>query len=269
MPNDLYGPAASLLKGAGDTTTATMNREAEVDQAQGKLIQGNTNLRMDQQTAKNAQDQATERQKMAGDQQMQQHEAELAGRLKESEQLATQQKQKHDYEKFFTVSPELAQGLYKTSGGRLDFRDKVGSRQPTDLVMALASGYSRVESAAERGKGGGGKGLGGADKEFLKTYRGYMKDTENWNYETIKALADTDAKQAGDLKRKMDFIEQNKTRFNNVQGTKEAPEEGGGTGGGVPTRFKTADEVKAAYKAGKLKEDEAMQILRDNFGYGD
>lgn len=225
---------------------------------------------MDADNSRMVQDETNKRQAMVLDAQRQNNELEISGRLKEAQQQAELNKQKHDYEKFFTVSPELAQGLFKASGGRLDFRDKVGSRQPTDLVMALATGYSRVESAGERGRtGGGGKGLSGKDKEFLKTYRQMQKDTENWNYETIKALADTDAKQSEDLKRKLDFIETNKERFNQIQGTQIPKEEGGGAPPPATSQYKSADEVKAAFKAGKLKEDEAMQILRDSFGYGE
>lgn len=260
MPNDLYAPAASLLMGAGDTTGKTMAREQDASQHQDKIIANRTGERMQTERAAMGEAGADRRQQVLGQQQREAADAQLAGKLKEAEQTATLEKQKHDYEKFFSVTPELAQGLYKTSGGRLDFRDKIGSRQPTDLVMALATGYSRVESAGARGSGSG-SGVSGADKEFLKTYRGYGKDTENWNYETIKALADTDPKQADDLKRKLDFIEANKQRFNNIQKT-EVPVD-------KPATYSTADDVKAAFKAGKIDQPTALKVLKEQFNMGD
>jgi hypothetical protein len=37
-------------------------------------------------------------------------------------------------------------------------------------------------------------------------------------------------------------------------------------GGNKSTTYKTADDVKAAFKSGKIKEAEAVKILKDKFG---
>lgn len=73
---------------------------------------------------------------------------------------------------------------------------------------------------------GGGSGGNPKDKEFLKTYRQYMKDTEGFNYEMLKGLSTYDSKQSEDLKSKLDFIEANKGRFaklNNVAPPPKTP----------------------------------------------
>ncbi len=70
-----------------------------------------------------------------------------------------------------------------------------------------------------KGRGGSGSSQDPKDKEFLKTYRTYKKETDGFNGVMLDQLSKQDAKRAQELKDKMSFIEKNKQRFDQLQGT--------------------------------------------------
>jgi hypothetical protein len=108
----------------------------------------------------------------------------------------------------------------------------------------------------------GASGEDPKDKEFLKTYRQYQKDTQGMNGEILAQLGKKDPKQADDLQKKLDFVQTNTDRFNKLQNVK-TPTAGSSE---TPQKFNSADDVRAAYKAGTLTRDVAKKILSDQFG---
>lgn len=121
---------------------------------------------------------------------------------------------------------------------------------------------AKADRSARSGKGGSGIHEDPKDKEFLKTYRQNLKDTEGMNYTLLDQLAKKDPKQASDMRSKLDFIQKNSDRFNKLQGVKPpAPDDTG-----TSKKYASAEEVRAAFKAGTLKRDEAKKILSDQFG---
>lgn len=99
------------------------------------------------------------------------------------------------------------------------------SKTGVDTPKAEADRISREKIAAEKLKAAksGSTKEDPKNKEFEKTYRGYLKDTEGMNYMLTDQMAKKDPKQASDLKMKLDFIQQNQKRFNDLQGTSSVP----------------------------------------------
>jgi hypothetical protein len=134
-----------------------------------------------------------------------------------------------------------------------------------DTDKAKADRLSREKIAAEKAAADKAKssksgGEPAEDKEFEKTYRGYLKDTEGMNGMLLQQMAKKDPKQSQDMQAKMDFIQKNQDRFNKLQGTQ------GEKGGAAPQKFDSADAVRAAFKAGTITRDAAKKILADQFG---
>jgi hypothetical protein len=222
MPNTLYGEAAGLLRGAAETKIAgeglrQKDRALAAETAQSGL-------------------------KVAGG---------LVER-KMAEEGALQREQLQQEKQFITLTPELAKGAAQVTGDE-SWNQAVGQKLPVAAYSALlihghtkdiANNYDFQDAVegdntqtyllnrrtgdripiGKAGKGGKGRsaasGMSADDKEFIKTYRQYAKDTEGFNYEMAKGLATTDPKQSDDLTSKLDFIDTNQKRFNDLQGVK-------------------------------------------------
>lgn len=236
LPN-LYGEAAGLLRGTGDIVLgsrkldeAAADRSADVAKAGLNAASGLAERSI----------------------------AEKGANARQDQQLAAQ---------MIEITPQLAKGAQNATGDD-SWGEMVGKKMRADVYSGLLVHGQRQDLSAnwkpieiteggktrtalfnektsetiELGTPGTGKRRGtsgstalpGKDKEFVKTFRQYQKDTENWNYELLKGLSTTDEKQASDLKSKLDFIEENKDRFDDLQGIQEKPAAGGKGKGGNP-----------------------------------
>jgi hypothetical protein len=116
--------------------------------------------------------------------------------------------------------------------------EKFSPTQKGDLTPA-----KKAEIDAKNKHSGPGTKEAPEDKEFLKTYRQYQKETEGMNYMLLDQMSKKDPKQASDLKTKLDFIQKNTDRFNKLQGVN--PNVSQGTSGGDDQ--KAIDYLKKNY----------------------
>jgi len=106
-----------------------------------------------------------------------------------------------------------------------------------------------------------GAAMDPTDKEFLKTYRQDLKDTEGMNGMLLEQMSKKDPNRAIELQKKLDFVQKYQARFNQLQKTEEGPSSSGG-----PQKYNSAEEVRAAFKSGTLSREDAKKILADQFG---
>lgn len=117
-------------------------------------------------------------------------------------------------------------------------RDESGLKKIQETYKAKGSEddarhKNKMDEIDEAGKfkGKGGRGSGASqdpkDKEFLKTYRSYQKDTSGFNQVLLAQLAKQHPEQAKELQDKQVFLQKNKDRFDKLQGV-------GGQGGDQP-----------------------------------
>ncbi len=157
----------------------------------------------------------------------------------------------------FELDPETNEPSFKLLGSSTMGQDTEKAKKDRESREKLAkakeaAAKSKSEKTSEDPK----------DREFEKTYRQNQKDTEGMNYILLDQMAKKDPKQAGDLRSKLDFVQKNQDRFNSLQGIK--PDVSHGTN--QPQKFNSADDVRAAYKAGKMSREDAKKILADQFG---
>lgn len=115
---------------------------------------------------------------------------------------------------------------------------------PTTMIKDIGGGAQFVQTS----KGGGQirepvKPSGTKDRFNIKPVQDFMGRVTGYG---VNASFDTEEEAAA-------FVEkQNKAM---------------GGGGAEASKYKSADDVKAALKAGTLKKDDALKILREQFGY--
>lgn len=146
----------------------------------------------------------------------------------------------------------------KKFSGTISYDD---SGQP--MFKPLDEGITPADEHPNKGKGAGKEDP--QDKEFLKTYRKAMSDTQGVNGMTLEAMGKSNPARASELRDKMTFLQKHKARFDSLNGTSD----GGGAGGGgadKPSTYKSAQEVGEAVKSGTLPRDQAEKILHDQFG---
>ena len=97
------------------------------------------------------------------------------------------------------------------SAGR---RDELEDRRHKDRL-------SEIDEAGKfKGKGGRGSGSGQdpEDKEFLKTYRGYMNDLKGFNGTLLQQMSKQQPERFKEYQDKIQFLQSNKSRFDQLQG---------------------------------------------------
>lgn len=105
------------------------------------------------------------------------------GKRQEVSDKLSAEKAKHDYENFFTMTPEIAQGIYNTSKGKLDFRKRVGERMLTKAVLPLVTIAGHEAEASIRGENKDKNKTSAKDlnalKSFTKQYESVQKEWED------------------------------------------------------------------------------------------
>lgn len=96
--------------------------------------------------------------------------------------------------------------------------------------MAEIDEAGKFKGKGGRGGGGSGSQLPAEDKEFMKTYRQYMKETEGINRVIYDNLAKNNPTQKEEVDKKLKFIQDGKTRFDKLQGLEKNAPAGGGQG---------------------------------------
>lgn len=151
MPQTLYGEAAGLLQGAGQVATATANTAENVRQADMDVASKAAANAMDLQKQKISEQGAVQRQGMVGAQALEQ-------KLAESKAKAEEERQKYDYENFFTMSPELAK-VYEKVGVPVEVGKRYGTKEmmfakdmATEIYKAKVTGgkQDRVDERQQK-----------------------------------------------------------------------------------------------------------------------
>lgn len=167
-------------------------------------------------------------------------------------QKATHKKAEIDYRDFFTMTPELADGLFKTSNGRLDFRKNIGQRYQTKVVIPLAQLYGRQ---IEKTLGGGGKGGSQKDlnalKAFAKQYEDTQKEYSGMNLQLKQGIAARNPTVKKQVEEKLKFLQDGKGKY------EEAINKIGSMGGLDPDDS-SADDASSSPPATSSSDEDAL-----------
>ena len=302
MASDLIGPTTALLEGNLRASTANKDRQSAQAMKSQELLASRANNTEEQRGAtqrteiagKQAQFlEALKNQATLALETMKQKEE---GKRKEAElKQKTEEAELNDY---FTITPNVAKGLKENFG--LDFNESVGKRLRTDVTIAMITASAKKQAAAINEGDGTEKPenlkkelrqlensiKGNRDKLFTVSFKdipteawggepgNFRKLAQNISGGKLGNLTPEQQSQVQMVAGYINTMKTQQTRANEINrklqygtidytGLGLGNDDGGGTG--APGTYKTADDVKAAYKAGKIKRDEATKILRDQF----
>lgn len=223
---DLLSPAAHLLMGAAKTEEENRNITAEKDTSGLNYLRDASGKAIDFMSQQNRQKALLQMQQLKGEQQA--ARLKMMGQNKQDEIAAKTQadKAKHDYENFVTITPDLAQGLYSSTKGKLDFRDRVGSRVMTKVLIPMIQVAGR-ESVAET-KPPSGKGSSqelAALKAFTKEYKDTEKQYSGMELQLKQGIANRNPKVKAQVEEKLKYLQDNKAKYD--EAVKKIGEKGG------------------------------------------
>lgn len=144
------GTAGNLLQGAAKDQLKNNQLNNEVTSSGIKYIQDASGKAIDFMTQANQQKANLMAKQMQQEALAERQKVAIAAKQTDQTQKQDAEKAKFDYENFTTVTPEIADGLYKSSGGKLDFRRTVGQRIQTKVLIPLAQIFSRQKTAEDK-----------------------------------------------------------------------------------------------------------------------
>lgn len=217
------GTAGGLLQGAGEEQLKNKQLNQEQTTSGLNYIKDASGKAIDFMTQAHQQQGKLMVEQMKLEAEAERQKVNIAAKQTEQSQKLTNEKAKHDYENFATMTPELAEGLFKSTKGKIDFRRAVGQRIMTKVLVPLiqmAAGEARVNDKPPS-DGKSQKDLN-ALKAFTSTYDKKKKDFDD----PFKAML---AQRNPELQKRRDqdelWLRKNEGKYN--ESMKKIPEMGG------------------------------------------
>lgn len=297
---ELLGATTALLDANTRAGTATQERQSQERLKREELMQSDTNSVRSEQGAmartveNNKQAQFLQKLKEQADLSLQGLVQREESKRKEIEIKGQLEKQELD--DYLTMTPQLVKGLKDTTG--LDFSKVEGQRVRSDITIATIALASRENVARIGADAKTGKTTEDLNKELRRlenSIKGNRDKLINMSFKDIPEEAW--GGEPGNYRKVMNFISAG--QFGNLDATKKnqvmqiagyantireeqrraneihrqlgsaAVDYSGmglsGSDTGQPVKYNSAEEVKAAMKAGKLTRDQALNILEKDF----
>lgn len=247
------GTAGGMLKGAADTEL--QNKQLDQDKitsglnfikdASGKAIDFMSQIQSDKA--------GTLRTEMMQEGLNARKMADITAKQQAEATKINADKAKQDYENFVTMTPELAQGLYSSTGGRLDFRKQIGSRLMTKVLIPMIQISGRAE--AKETPSGDSKNKTSpkelnALKAFMKQYEDIQKQYSGMDLQLKQSMATRNPTIKGQVDEKLKFLQDNKAKY------EEARQKVGQMGGVEPSA--PADRNTAAPPPTSASDEDAL-----------
>lgn len=222
MPANLYGEAAGLLRGTADTVLKKRELDQEADKTAATVGTAGLNVVSDLAKQKMVGAQAIDLEREKAKEQMIELTEPLANGAAKATGDESWKKAIGKQMNVAAYSALLTHGIKNAATDEWRPVEVTEGNNTRTYLYNQSTGEMKPQGTSGTGKksskSGGGTGLSGTDKEFVKTFRQYQKDTEGFNYKMLSGLAATDQKEAEDLKNKLDFIRDNQDRFDHIQG---------------------------------------------------
>lgn len=233
MPSDIaggfanaVGTAGGLLQGVGDEQLKQLNLEQMtsglnyIKDASGKAIDFMTQV--NQMKAK------SQMQQLAIEAKAELEKVKIAAHQTEQSRKIDADKAKSDYENFFTMTPELADGIFKSSDGKLDFRRAVGQRHMTKVIMPLVQLFGKEMESKDKANAAAAskKTTSQKDLNALKAFTGeYDKKKKEFDDPLKAAMATRNPQLQSQRDKDQQWLTENEPKYN--EAIKKTGEMGG------------------------------------------
>jgi len=205
--------AGGMLRGASETEHRNELLDFEKTTSGLNYLKDATGKAIDFMSQQSQQQAALMKEGMIQEGGMARKRMELANQNQQIDLKTQAEKAKHDYEDFMTVTPELAEGVFKSTNGKMDFRQQVGSRVLTKAFIPLVQIAARdaiSENKPPRGAGGGSQKDLNALKAFVAEYGKRKKTADDPMTAMMARTPEAKAKLAEDQK----WLRANEARYN-------------------------------------------------------
>lgn len=212
--------SGALLQGVGDEQLK--NKQLNQEQLTSGLnyIKDASGKTIDFMSQVNQQKAMDMRQRLAIEAQAEKQKVAIAAQQTAQTRKMDADKSKADYENFFTMTPELADGLHKSSGGKLDFRRAIGQRMQTKVVIPLAQIFGREVDADKKANAAGAKGSNSQkDLNALKAFTGeYDKKKKDFDDPLKSQMAARNLAMSAQRQKDQAWLQQNEGKYNEAIG---------------------------------------------------